>query len=452
MKTRYIFKVLFILCALQFTSCDDNLDVAPADFLTPEVVLSNGDNLQNILIAAYDLAGQDEVFSGQTQLASELLANDGDLDWLGTFADPAEFNRRQMTAPNFMVEAFWINAYEGINLTNIILDNLALVEDATTRSTLEAEAKFLRGSLYFELARFYALPYEAAGNNSQLGLPIILTGVIDAGKITLPVRNTLEETYTQAISDLTAAYAALPPSNDIFADKYAAQAVLARLYLQQGNYASARDAAHDVLENSGHSLVSTFAGAFNNDADSQEDIFAWQITTQDGVNDFNTFWSTRDFGGRSLTGDVVVQPQFFTIFSGTDDRETFTYEGNATILTTKWKSQFANVPWLRIAEMHLIRAESNFREGTAIGLAPETEINALRNRSLADPITGVVLDDILEERKRELSFEGHSLHDLKRLKLSIDGLNYDSDFLVFPIPQRELDANSNLEPNPGYNN
>jgi hypothetical protein len=444
--------VLTFIPALFLFSCDDNLDVAPADFLTPEAVLSNGGNLQSILIAAYDLAGQDEVFAGQTALASELLANEGNLAWRGTFADPAEFNRKEMTSANFFVEAFWTNAYEGINLCNIILDNLDLEEDVATKTILEAEAKFIRGALYFELARFFSLPYESGSVNNQLGVPIVLEGVVDASQITFPNRNTLEETYDQAISDLSFAYNALPESNGIFADKYAAQALLARLYLQQGNFNAALTAADDVLTNSGHVLNPSYDAAYNNDFDSPEDIFMWQITNQDGVNDFNTFWATRDFGGRSITGDVTVEAPYFDIFTGNDDRAEFTYDGEGTVLTTKWQSQFANVPFLRIAEMHLIRAECNVRLGSAVGLDPLTEMNALRSRSQADALAAVTLEDVLDERVRELAFEGHALHDLKRLNESVDGLPYDSDLLVFPIPQRELDANPNIEPNPGYNN
>ncbi|GAB4511331.1 MAG: RagB/SusD family nutrient uptake outer membrane protein [Allomuricauda sp.] len=432
--------------------CDDNLELEPAQSLTPEAVLTDEGNMQNLLIAAYDFAGQDEVLAGQTQLASELLANEGDLAWRGTFADPAEFNRKQMTSPNVFVETFWENSYAGINQVNIILDNLDIISDNTERNRIEGEAKFLRGTLYFELARFFALPYEAGGGNSQLGLPIVLEGVVDAGAITFPQRNSLEEVYDQAINDLNDAYSLLPSSNGVYADRYSAQGVLARLYLQQGNYTAARDAANDVLSNSGHSLAPTYAGAFNNDTDGVEDIFMWQITTQDGTNDFNTFWSTRDFGGRSITGDITVEAPYFDLFSDTDDRADFFYEGSGTILTAKWQSQFANIPYLRIAEMHLIRAESNFRLGTAIGLSPDDEINALRARSNAAPIAGLTLQDILDERKRELAFEGHALHDGKRLQLTIDGLAYNDDLLVFPIPQRELDANPNLQPNPGYNN
>jgi len=101
--------------------------------------------------------------------------------------------------------------------------------------------------------------------------------------------------------------------------------------------------------------------------------------------------------------------------------------------------------------MHLIRAESNFREGTAIGLAPELEVNALRARSGASPFTtAITLQDIIDERKRELSFEGFALHDIKRLEGNVGSLPYNSPKLVMPVPQRETDANPNLNQNPGY--
>ena len=53
-KTKYILKAILLTLIVGFSSCDDNLEVNPADFLTPEAVLANGGNLQNILVAAYD--------------------------------------------------------------------------------------------------------------------------------------------------------------------------------------------------------------------------------------------------------------------------------------------------------------------------------------------------------------------------------------------------------------
>lgn len=175
--------------------------------------------------------------------------------------------------------------------------------------------------------------------------------------------------------------------------------------------------------------------------------------SQDGVNDMNTYWATREFGGRSTTGDVTVEAPYFEFFGDeNDERSTFFYEGNGTLLTTKWQNHFANIPYIRLAEMILIRAEANFRLGTAVGMDPLSDINNLRARSGAEALGSVSLDVILEERKCELGFEGFALHDAKRLEQNIAGLAYDANQLVLPIPQREVDANPELEQNPGYTN
>jgi hypothetical protein len=440
---------IFLIITL-VSGCDDNLEINPTNTLTPESLLEDPDNLDRLLIGAYAFA--DNHHAGEFQTVSELLANEGNLAFRGTFAEFFQFDRKEVIATNGFIRFLWGNSYRSVNLCNIVLENLDLVEDPEERTRLEGEAKFMRGLLYFEMVRYYALPYESGGNNAQLGIPIVFDAVTDVSQLTYPSRNTVEEVYSQVLSDLQDAYTLLLPDNGFRADAYAAQAVLARVYLQQGNYAAARDAADDVLQNSGHALTPDLPSAFNNETDGIEDIFAWQITTQDGFNDFNNYWATIQFGGRSQTADVTVEPPFFDIFTGLDDRASFFYSGNGTKVSSKWQGQFANVPYLRVAEMHLIRAESNFREGTSLGLAPEVEINALRARSNAIPIIGVSLLDILEERQRELAFEGHRFHDAKRLQEDIGGQPYNAPNLVMPIPQDDIDTNPNLEQNPGYNN
>ncbi len=451
MKTlKYILRLLYLLLSIFIVGCEDNLELEPEQSLLPEVATSNPANVQNILTGIYDEAGQTVSYGGRINLASELLANSGDLSWNGTFEQPAQLIEKQLVPDNTFVRDYWLNAYEVSNQANIVLDNLSVFEEDADRNRVEGEAKFLRGLAYFDLARLFGQPYAAGGGNTQLGVPIVLKAVLNPSEVTFPQRETVEEVYAQVISDLGQAYNLLPDSNNEFADKYAAQALLARVYLQQGNYEAARDAADDVLQNSGHSLTSTYAGAFNNEGNSDEDIFAWQITSQDGINDMNTFWATRAFGGRSNSADVSINASFMTIFDDPDDvRGQFFYNGGT--VSTKWQSQFANIPFLRIAEMHLIRAESNFRLTTTIGMVPLAEINALRARSNADPLAALTLQDIIDERKRELAFEGFALHDIKRLQGTVGALNYDDNFLVMPIPQRERDANPDgLPQNPGY--
>lgn len=446
--TKYISGLILIIFGVQ--GCADNLDLQPEQSLSPDVVTSNAANIQNLLVGIYDEAGQADSYGGDLNLGTELLASDGNLSWNGTFEAPATFIEKQMVAANGFVEDYWLNAYEVSNQANLVLESLEIIEDADDRARIEGEAKFLRAVAYFDLARLFGLPYTQGGQNSQPAAPIVLEAVVDASQIEFPSRNSVEEVYALVISDLNDAYDLLPDSNGFFADKYSAQALLARVYLQQGNYVAARDAANDVLENSGHTLTADFASAFNNFEGSEEDIFVWQITSQDGVNDMNLFWATQEFGGRSGNPDISINNSHLEIYDDeNDERGTFFYEGDETA-TTKWQEQFAVIPFLRIAEMHLIRAEANFREGTSVGLAPEAEINALRARSGASALNGIDLQDIIDERKRELSFEGFMLDDIKRLEGNVGALSYDDPKLVMPVPQRETDANPNLEQNPGY--
>ena len=106
---------------------------------------------------------------------------------------------------------------------------------------------------------------------------------------------------------------------------------------------------------------------------------------------------------------------------------------------------------VRLAEMYLIRAESNLNTGKSLGAAPLSDINKIRERAGADDLTTVSLSTIKSERRHELAFEGgFFLHDAKRLGLPVGKLAYSSPKLVFPIPLREIQANSKLVQNPGY--
>jgi hypothetical protein len=101
--------------------------------------------------------------------------------------------------------------------------------------------------MFFDLVRFYALQYKPGEVNSQYGIPVVLTPS-GGGRVTSSIgRNTVEEVYNQIIADLTTAVSKLPVDNGIYADRGAANALLARVYLQKGDYAKARDAANDVI-------------------------------------------------------------------------------------------------------------------------------------------------------------------------------------------------------------
>lgn len=451
MKNTYLY--IFIL-SLIFASCESELDLEPAQSISVGEALSNEGNIANILIGTYDEAGQVATFGGRSQIISDLLGADDQVSWNGTFIDPRQFINKTILIDNGFVEGHWNNSYEVINQANLVIDNLGVVESSVEeKNRLEGEAKFLRALTYFDLVKSYGLPYEAGTTNSQPGVPLRLTGITDYS-IDLDIeRSTVEAVYAQIESDLTDAAALLPATNSFFADQYAAKALLARVHFQKGEYANARDFADDVLKNSGHSLASTFAEAFNNDTDGDEDIFTFQVTSQTGGNSLITFYASEGNGGRG--GDISINQEYLDLFDDptNDVRASFNYSSPTTggTLTSKYTNQFGNVPILRIGEMHLIRAESNFRENTNVGLSPLVEINALRARSSAEPLQTLTLDEFFEERQRELAFEGHLLFDHKRAGRPVGSISSDSNVLVLPIPQSELDTNDLIVQNPGYN-
>jgi len=449
---KLIYYTILSLLTLSLGSCDDNLNIEPEQDLSPDVATSSSSNIRNILNNIYNEARDNDSYGGGIAMASDLLGDNGDVSWNGTYTQPAEYSEKAIISDNVYVEDIWMNAYEITNPSNIVLANLDVFEDEDLRNLTEGEAKFLRGLAYFDLVRLFAKPYEKGQTNSQLAVPIVLEPVIDASGITKPPRNTVEEVYAQVLNDLNEAYSLLPESNNTHADKYAVKALLARVYLQMGDYENARDAADEVIMESPYVLTSDFASAFNNNENSPEDIFAWQVTSQDeSINSFNEFWAGQAYGGRSGNPDISINEEHFAIYDDPEDeRGLFFYETSRLVATTKWQSQFANIPFIRLAEMYLIRAESNFRLNTEIGASPTDDINVLRKRANASEFDAVDLDTILLERQRELSFEGFALFDAKRLKRSVGEIPYNSNRLVLPIPLREMDANPNLEQNPGY--
>lgn len=439
------YKIIFLI-SLLFTvvSCDDKLEIEPAQSISGNIALSSESNIENILIGVYDEAGQSATHGGSLQVIADLIGSDNQISWGGTFLAPAEIKNRSILPDNGFVINFWNNAYEVINQANIVLDHINVVtSDATKKDRIEGEARFLRALNYFELAKHFS--------SGTKGIPLRTTGILDYSIDLSIARSDASSVYDLVISDLRDAIQLLPETNSFFADKYAAEALLARVYLYQNNFAQARDAANNVIENSGRALSPTFADAFNHDSNNEEDLFAFQVTSQTGTNSLITFYASEGNGGRG--GDITVNDEYIALFDDPNDaRASFFYISpeNGGRLTSKYTNQFGNVPILRLAEMYLIRAEANLEAGTEVGNPPVDDINIIRNRVGAANLGTVTREDILKERQLELGFEGFFIHDIKRTQGNIAGLSYNDDSLVLPIPQPEMDTNLKMEQNPGY--
>lgn len=443
-----------LLGGLLVSSCDSKLDVQPRNSLGSEQALKTQEDLQALLVGVYDALGSSALYGGDMARNAELIADNGETTWDGTFIDPGEIYRKQILVTNNDVSGMWLAAYNTINVCNTVLANLSLATETAEQNRIEAEAKFVRGSLYFELVRFYAKTWGDGDAATNPGVPIVLTPttlVTDADKVS---RSSVAQVYTQLIKDLTEAEAKLPGSNSFFATSGAAAAMLSRVYLQQGNYTAAASAANRVIQSNRYQLVNIEEvhdlRLFVNGVDTDETIFSMQVTDQDGTNSLNLYYAIEDYGGR---GDIFIENRHLNMYEAADIRgQLFYQDDQGLIRTAKFINQYGNVQVMRLAEMYLTRAEANFRNGTSVGATPLADINLIRSRSGLAGLTTAQLDlnAILKERRLELAFEGTLIHDMKRTRRSIGNLRYNSERLIYPIPRREILVNSNLVQNVGY--
>lgn len=434
--------ICFVLVAM--AGCSKQLDTTPTDRIDAGVALLTSNDVKGALVGAYADFGDDDFYGGRTFMEADLLADVGELTWSGTYQDLTQINNKSIPVDNLFVRDTWLAGYKTINDVNNVLQSVGLVV-AKDSARVSGEALFIRGASYFQLVKMYAKAWNDGDPAVNLGVPLVLTPTASITESNKVKRNTVAQLYQQVISDLTQAEAKLPNSNGFFATSGAAAAILARVYLQQGDYTNAAAAADRAINKSGAELTATYAEAFGK-TNTKEDIFAIQVTSTSGVQGFNEFYSS------AQRGDIQINEEHINLYDSTDDRLNLFYEDNGSTYTGKFEELYGNVHVIRLAEMLLIRAESNFRAGTAVGAPPLDDINAIRSRAKvsAYSATELTLAAILKERKLELAFEGFSLDDVKRLQGSVANLPWNSPKLIFPIPKREILANTNLVQNEGY--
>ena len=461
--------IIYIIVGLLLAGCEGFLDLNPQQSISSETALTSSENIRLALNQAY--VNIRNAYGQQLFHCSELLADNGEIYFQGTYIQPRELINKDLVASSTWPQAAWQDLYKGIYICNQVIMNLDVVDEAD-KDQIEGEALFLRGMCYFDLARFFAPTYQPGGSNTADAVPLVLGDEVDM----YPFRASVEETYSQAQDDLEAAAPLLPEDEMFFANKYAAKAVLSRLYLMKEMWVEAANAANDVIESGLFGLSATPLAAFNHDANGVEDVFMFQQNNDDNLGSLNgtgneglsTFYASTNVTGRS---DFAMTDVVFNLYEegdlrgaiqldlddGSDESDInsmfylgFGNDNGGGIFCAKWLNFERNVTFVRLAEMYLTRAEANLENGSTIGDTPVNDITAIRSRAGVTTPENIDLDFVRHERIRELIFEGQRLHDYKRWGWSVDDLAYSSPKLVLPIPQRERDVNKNLTQNEGY--
>lgn len=123
-------------------------------------------------------------------------------------------------------------------------------------------------------------------------------------------------------------------------------------------------------------------------------------------------------------------------------------------INTTTRFQNNDMPVFRLADVYLLKAEALLRSNGSADEALKL-VNKVRLRSKAGELMAITLDGILEERGRELAWEGWRRNDLIRFgkyqgKWGFKNGNEGADRDIFAIPATELVLNKNLDQNQGY--
>ena len=430
---------IFLLSAVVLTSaCETYLDEEPVDQISDAAVIEDATSAEATLLGAYSELQQLHAWLAVSMpgvLSDELIHS-------GSFPSVNDMDNNAMQSNNTTMDDHWINIYDGVYIANIVIEKIEggeEIEGLTPElsNQLLGEAKFLRAYFHFEGARLWG------------GIPLALS--TDLEELSSVSRATEEASIQAVISDLLEAETLLSgvamDDAPYRASEWAVKALLARVYLYNGDVSTAGDYADEVITSGLFPLQGNYPDIYGGDSD--EVIFR-SFQSSNDQNDLAFYFLP---SGRF---ELAVSDKLVNSYTAGDTRAMFAQAPSGLYYVNKYTDVATGtdeVPIIRSAEMYLIRAEANI--GNAQG---ESDLETVMARAGLD-VSGsnpATLDAILEQRFLELAFEGHRWYDLKRtgeassVMSVINPSTWSATDVLMPIPFYDLTQNTNLVQNDGY--
>lgn len=449
------YTIIFSLLALGMTGCKKFVNVdAPIDQIPSFVVFDDDTKAAAAMRGIYvDMVSPvHNPFAGSISSCTGLAGDE--LITTSSLVDFTDFQNNQVSSSNAKNSSgLWGGLYGGIYHANAVLAGISNSPKMTeaAKAWIGAETRFCRALFYFYLVNMYG--------------PVPMPVTTDYNTNTFLHRTSVDSVYDLITEDLLFAQATLgndyTSGNKVRANKWAATALLARVYLYRGNYQAAIEQATAVI-NAGYYSLEPLASVFL--LSGKEQIL--QISSA-GTNLYT--WDAYIF---ATLRTHLANPLLVNSFETADQRKAkwllgVTIAGTAYSTPSKYKittgtgtAKTEATSILRLGEQYLIRAEAYAHTGDLA--AAKTDVDSIRHRAglpyLVDGLTKeVLLDTILHERRVELFSElGHRWMDVKRSGKAnvIFGSvknSWDSTDVLFPVPLTDLQRDKNLYQNPGYN-
>ena len=454
--------IIAFLC-LSLWSCNRLVEIPqPGNTITEEKLFSNDANADAAIASIYSQlsVGATPFFdlrygNGMTTIAAGASADELNIAGYSQFE-----NYALLPNDGTILNGFWAAAYNHIYQANAAIEGLGVSSGVTPdlKKTLTGEAKFLRAFAHFYMVNLFG------------DVPIVTES--EWSKINLLKRSPVDSVYKQIIRDLLDAQAVLPDNysagggEKIRANKWAATALLARVYLYSGDWANAEKQASAIIDGQAFRLVAPDSSFLMN---SQEAILQWQTASV-----ANSRYATVEGNellptSHTASAQYTINPQLLAAFEEGDLRrqiwvdstifsgQTYYYPSKYKVKTADFITEYYMV--LRYAEQYLIRAEAKAHLGTDLAGAI-ADLNIIRARAQLPSLSpslnqSQVLAAAAQERRIELFCEwGHRWFDLKRTGQADLVLgsraHWRPENKLWPIPAHELTTDPNLQQNPGY--
>lgn len=467
-----IYNLIVPICLVfGWTSCDDQLDLAPTDVLIEESVFADVATAESALADVYT-----KLYVASTG-GTHVIA-DASLNYVGLKDGSGYYNYSSgnLIATDYEVEGIWQEFYQAINVANVFIDKVPKYAQYSEEIQKQhiAEAKFNRAFAYLMLLNYYGHG-ALIGSMQDLGVPLQLVPYEGFDDSKLLARSTNQEVYDQIIKDLKEAIVDLPESFEselttrVRAVKSSARALLSRVYLYMRDYQACIEQSDEVLANGNYVLDQDLLNLFplntagTSSYFSAEVLFGFPASSNNGnfqfgihsIYYYNKYqWVDADF---IASMDINDKRRIELISDGNP---------NITDPVTKFEKttfKFNNpdtrddVVIIRLAEIMLNKAEALAQLN---GVNPEsvTLLNAIKTRSGIATVSEndftskeALLTEIYNERYIETAYEGRARFDFIRTNRPLRNPNLTEDQKTFPIPQREIDiSKGKLLQNPGY--
>jgi hypothetical protein len=462
--------ILLIAIITGLSSCgEDLLNINPSSALPPDAAIQTVSDMETIMIGVYAQLQDADLYGRYFILTPDVMSDD--------VKQNASANRAKEWAEyggfreHFIPSGIWTEGFEAILRANTIinadLEVPASVQDFANQ--LRGEAYAIRALMHFDLVRIFAQHYGFTADNSHPGIPI----VTEFDQNSEPTRATVQQVYDQVIADFQQALNLMNENRGPgFFSPEAARGLLARVYLYQSNWSQAEALATEVINSPNVSLTpgDSYVSTWMSNGTSPDAIFDVVNLTTDNVGSdaLGRMYINEGYGDYLPSKDVtdIIDARGTDIRSGLFKEDPTLAGVYAPIRVNKFPAIDGsdNTPVVRLAEMYMIRAEARAMTGNEDGAIED--LMTIRRRSWADApdvtATGqALLDEIEEEKRIELMFEGHRLWELMRKKrdvvrtdctapADVCTITYPNDRFILPIPDSETNANPNIQQNPDY--